>query len=763
MTVKAPQLLPNRVGTGESGFPSLGLFLGVLGAALAALFPEVVLGSHTFYYRDYGAFGYPLAWHLRESLAAGELPLWNPLSNCGLPFLAQWNTLCLYPPLWLFLLLPMPWALGWFGLLHLLLGGAGMFRLAGRWTGNSLGAGLAGLSFALGGLSLHALMWPNNIAALGWMPWVILAGMRAVREGGRQLLALVWPALLQMLAGAPEVILLTWLALAVLALAEPGCATGFWRARWLAGARLLLAGALVAGMAAIQLVPFLHLLLASQRDAGFDTDAWSMPVWGWANLLVPLFHTTPSLTGVHTQADQQWTSSYYCGLTTVALAWLACRRGCGQRVLALSGLVVFGLVMALGKEGVLYSLVKTVIPPLGFLRFPVKWVILATFCLPLLAAFGWQGLASAPVGAGRRMLKILVAFSATVILILGVARVAPTAFEDWRVTWMNGAVRLLLLLAGFGLLWRLLNETREKPRRWLALGVLMMAALDAITHAPRQNPVVETRALQPAPGLFPPGLFAHDQRVGISPYRHHFFNNAVNTNSLQYCYRARQSAYANWNLVDGIAKINGFYSLYPRRHAELAAALYASTNRPPAALLDFLGVRWITSDARLFEWDTRPSALPLVTAGQRPVFADDAAALRLLFSDEFNPRGMVLLPASLHSEASSSVNPADAAVRLTRQTASEWEMAVDAARPTVVVVAQTWHPHWRAWVNGRETPIWRANFAFQAIPVPAGASQVRLRYVDRAFFAGAVLSGLAALIWLGAWLRLKPKSPISSP
>src|SRR5262245_8628997 len=75
-----------------------GLFGLLLGLLIFAAYPEVVLGTHSFFYRDYAQFGYPLAFHLKESFWQGELPLWNPFNNCGLPFLAQWNTMVLYPP-----------------------------------------------------------------------------------------------------------------------------------------------------------------------------------------------------------------------------------------------------------------------------------------------------------------------------------------------------------------------------------------------------------------------------------------------------------------------------------------------------------------------------------------------------------------------------------------------------------------------------------------------------------------------------------------
>ena len=68
---------------------SNGRFAFILAAFVFAVHPDVILGLGTFFFRDFGFFGYPLAFHHRESFWHGEIPLWNPLNNCGLPFLAQ--------------------------------------------------------------------------------------------------------------------------------------------------------------------------------------------------------------------------------------------------------------------------------------------------------------------------------------------------------------------------------------------------------------------------------------------------------------------------------------------------------------------------------------------------------------------------------------------------------------------------------------------------------------------------------------------------
>ena len=100
-----------------------GRFALLLALFILAMFPDVILGGRTFIFRDFGLFGYPLAYHYRESFWHGEIPLWNPLNNCGIPFLAQWNTMVLYPGSLFYLLLPLEWSLGMFNLLHLFLCG----------------------------------------------------------------------------------------------------------------------------------------------------------------------------------------------------------------------------------------------------------------------------------------------------------------------------------------------------------------------------------------------------------------------------------------------------------------------------------------------------------------------------------------------------------------------------------------------------------------------------------------------------------------
>src|SRR5215472_2781593 len=256
-------------------------FGGLLALLIVVCFPLVVTGLEAFAYLDAGQFAYPVAFYHRQSFWSGEVPLWNPLSSCGIPFLAQWNTMTLYPLSLIYLLLPLPWSFGIFCLAHFFLAGMGMYFLAHSWTQHRLAAALAGAVFAFNGVTWYALMWPHFLAALAWMPWVVLAMERAWRDGGRAIILAALLGALQLLTGGAEVIVQTWFvmgALWLLQLFNKGVPA------WKTTARALVALLLATGLASVQLLPFLDLVASSQRSAGFTSGGMgaigAMPATG---------------------------------------------------------------------------------------------------------------------------------------------------------------------------------------------------------------------------------------------------------------------------------------------------------------------------------------------------------------------------------------------------------------------------------------------------------------------------------------------------
>lgn len=720
-------------------------FAGLLFVLLLAAFPEVWGGTHTFFYRDYGCFGYPLAHHHREAFWHGEVPLWNALNNCGLPHLAQWNTMVFYPLSLVYVLGPMPWALGVFVLGHLWLAGFGMYHLARHWTGHAFASAVAGLAWALNGLALHALMWPNNIAALAWMPIVVLLVSRAVRDGGRTMLLAALAGATQVLTGAPEMVLFTAVLAGGLAWLES-------RVRLVVRLRrLAVVGAVVAGLTAVQMLPFLDLLRSSQRDGNFVTSVWAMPAWGLANFIVPLFRCSASLTGgVFSQVDQQWTSSYYAGLAVLVLAVVAVWRVRDQRAWLLGAVVVGSLVLALGESTPVYPFCRKYVPGFNVIRFPIKFVVPALFALPLLAGLAvswWQRLPAERQPAERR--RLLVA-----MLVLGCVACALPLFHieekpgESAVIWKNGLARAgFLALVGFALLARPRGETGT-PGLWWRLAVLLGLGVDALTHAPRQNPAVPVEVFArdvPQRQWTPP---TDGARAMMHPKTKAYLDYAANPDLVLFSLGQRRALVPNWNLLENIPVVGGFYALYPREQKQVLD-LFRPGQPFPEGLADFLAVTRISSGRELFGWEPRERARPPVSAGQQPVFLSEPDTLRALAAPEFDPARTVLLPEAARPVLG-DVSSGRARVVSTTPPGPRMRIEVEAEAPSVMTVAQTHYHWWRATVNGVPTLLWRANHAFQAVVVPAGRSVVELAYHDRGFVVGAVVTGLT-LLGCAAW------------
>jgi hypothetical protein len=732
---------------------------------LLAIYPEVVLGVDSFFYRNFGIFSEPVAHYARQSLWRGEIPLWNPLNNCGVPFLAQWDTTICYPLAWFYILLPLPWSLNYFCLGHLLLAGLGMYWLAFEWTCDRLAASVAGLTFALNGLIFNCLMWTSNLAALSWLPLVVLLVERARRRGGRAIVHAALAGCMQMLSGAPEIVLMTWIALATLCL---GQVLRFRRPSQphqgsLLACRFVLVLFLVLGLSAVQLLPFLELLEHSHRGADAFNGSWSMPLWGWANFLVPLFRCTKLMLGNYVQVEQQWTSSYYLGIGVLALATVAFVKARSPKVWWLGALALVGLIASLGDNAFLYSWIKGIFRPFGSAPHPIKFIVLTVFSVPLLAAFGVRWLNRQRTAHGSSIGGEL--FWSGCALLVGIAgvlvasRCLPYADESRLITLWNGADRALFLLLILGTIFLYGKTTSGARRGVLAFGVLLLLGLDEVTHTP-QNPTVGHQAF----GILPPPMSSlpvvGQGRAMLSPRMQALLGNASTTDPLQYYTGIRRSLYGNCNLLDDIPKVNGFYSLTLRQTTEVNSLLYNPINLPQG-LLDFLGVVQLSSADVMFKWKSRPTGLPWITAGQQPIFAPAVQTLRAIGSSQFDPRRVVYLP----PEARNSLHVTDsstAEIRAPEVTAHRIAFDVNASQRALVVIAQATYPCWQAFVDGGTSKIWPANHAFQAIEVPAGRHRVLLVYRDKAFYLGAGVS-LACLVACLALYRMTGRQLPSHP
>ena len=388
--------------------------VGMLTGVLAWLWP-IGLGGKMPVGGDATQFSLGLMAFLRDAIREGRLPLWNDLWGFGFPGLAESQMGVYYPPHWLLYgLLPLEVASVASLVLHTLWGAYGANLAARRFGASEPGAALAGFAWATCGFSLIHLphQWGSTVGA--WMPWAwALAWQVARGEGTRRTPWLLSAVLaVQVLPGHFQLAFVTEVGCLALALAAGG--------RLIArrGAVLLAVAGMVP-LAAMQLWPTYQLsrLSDSRRDFEYLSGFAASPLHFVSYAAPGLFHRSPLWRPVawdpfHTSPEELLG---YVGLVPFFLALGAIARGwrADPSIRALAVVGALTLALSLGPFAPGFGwLIK--LPGFSFFRAPARWGLATNLALALLAARGFDQIATWPK-VGRAAGRFALACSAVVL------------------------------------------------------------------------------------------------------------------------------------------------------------------------------------------------------------------------------------------------------------------------------------------------------------------------------------------------------------
>jgi hypothetical protein len=116
---------------------------------------------------------------------------------------------------------------------------------------------------------------------------------------------------------------------------------------------------------------------------------------------------------------------------------------------------------------------------------------------------------------------------------------------------------------------------------------------------------------------------------------------------------------------------------------------------------------------------------------------DSKQALQLLSTPAFDPSREVVLDSEILIPLARQLNGTAKIVRYENKLVT---IATSADNEAVLVLADSYYPGWKAFVDGKEEVIRRANLFFRAVPLPAGNHTVEFRYEPRSFMVGLAIS-----------------------
>lgn len=738
--------------------------------ALLVLFYPVLRGEVFFWGLPALQF-YPWREFAWETLRTGHLPLWNPYNGAGAPLFANYQSGLLYPFNWPGLFLPLGWTMSLTAVAHLFLAGCGMWALTRRLGAPPLGQGMSALAFGLTGYLVARLSTYPIISAAAWLPWLLWAATDIRRRSSRDLGWLALFSGMLLLAGHAQTawysLLLTGVYLGWQTAADR---LRSWKRLGLAVGALLLG----AGVAALQLLATAELLAQSSRANGVDYDFamnFSYDPPRILNWIAPNVFGSPG-DGSYVTKGAYFEDAVYIGLVPLvsaaaaAAGWLWGRwrrqpRPALASALFWLGVAIVGFVLALGDNTPLFPWLYWHVPTFGLFQAPVRWHLWTVTALSVLA-----GLGVSVWGRGRWLFFGVRLATAGC---LGAAALALFADRLLPVDIMGNVgvqviVRALFTTAILGALAGLLTLAQPVAGSsryiiWSA-AALALVMVDLIIAAQGLNPTVPASFYDPLPrgSAEAPRVYWPDAVEHSATFERYLpFNDYRVAVERQREFRA--SGLADLNLLDRQPLLNNFDPLQAGHLAAFIELLEASSDDQRLALLQSAGVNAVyTMDEAE---DGAPQRQPLSQPAARAWFVDRvrcyppaAPVAEALALDGWQP----LEEAQIASDTCPAAS-AGAAVKMVRiPNPNTLEIEIEAPAGGLLVIAQTDYPGWEAQVDGLPARIWRANGAFQAVEVAAGARLVRLEYRPGWLTPGLLVS-LISLLATVALFRIRNPVP----
>ncbi|HEY3175930.1 MAG TPA: YfhO family protein [Candidatus Polarisedimenticolia bacterium] len=757
-------------------------------------FHRVCLMGETFLLRDLFNWFFPWRAFAADSFAKGDLPIWNPYSYTGTPFLANMQSGLLYPPNLVFWILDFPDAMRVFLIIQFGLAAWFMYLLL-RALSCRVSSSLTGaIGYAYGGWMVVHIEFPNKLAAAAWLPLIVLGVLRW--RQGRRLSGLVIGGLATaccVTAGYPQTTFnvmlgagVVWAALLVLGI----IARRTVRSALTEAASLPAIAALGIFLAAAQVVPFLEALSRASYASGFRP--WKILSLGlhpvhFLDLLLPHLFGLPGYARYWGGSLYQfWLGHFYCGLATLALATVALldlarrvppserwrRRDAALPALALLALAA---VFCMGDRAPLAPLCVRFLP--GFDHF--KWLtttsILVAFPLCWLGAIGQDVLLDAMErrrslprwvrlvllgGAGAVIGLGLLAFFPAPFLSLVHAVVAPVALADQvplvadNLAPVRGdAIRAGLLAALLAGAWWGAARGRLRAGLFGAVIPFLLFADLKVAAAPihfTTSPAIY-RETAPRVRSLSERLDRLD-RIYVTVETLSMDLRLYGSTRLEDFRWAADTMLFNQNLPYRLFSASDGDPMRSVRWRLYADVIEGKDDDARGQLLAVAGVSVVLKGkpggtTQEIEVPTRVPRVHVASGAKR---LPEDEVLGAMLRRDWSPYHETIVEADFPGEPRAG-DGRRIEYRIDRvdYTNNTVTIDVESAKAGYLVLADANAPGWRAFIDTRPATIFTANFLFRGVDLPAGRHTVRFEYRPASVIWGAVASALG-LILVGA-------------
>ncbi|MFP4081637.1 MAG: YfhO family protein [Candidatus Aminicenantes bacterium] len=741
---------------------------------------------------------YPYRLFDAEQLKSLSLPLWNPYTFSGFPYLASLRCHIFYPVNLLFLLLPAHLGMNSSLILHVFLAGFFMYLLAANLGLSRAGSLVSALTFMFSGYFVDEIWWGHEtrLGSITWTPLVFLFFLKAVKQAKPSYAVLSGVILsVQMFSGHLQFPYYGLMALFFFAifLFLSSLKNREGRKALVPVTSFLIVVVVGIAAAAVQLVPAAELSQFSIREPSADTFAlftrWSMHP---SYLITFLFPRSSPIFGASSFPFP--VSLGYIGILPLFLAVLSLFLIKNRYVLFFWLLVGLSLFFALGKYIPVYGFLYRFLPGFSAFRNPIFFLYLYVFSVSILCGFGMFFLERRIWMQKERTLKVLamlmVIGGAVLVLVASLVfifqmNLTPSADDPGFMEYVKskidkfrntviydlGTIGFVVMAGAIPLI--LLHKRRTRDLILKAV-VLMLIFMDLMFYGTK---FIRTYDLTPfvSKQKYIDFLKKEDQPFRVLPILDYPEQDPV----LKLHKISSINGYGSLEMMEDYVN---FIAAFQEKPVTQDACLMRVA-RYDSRAVDLLNTKYILTTEKIEDerfplvytdeipaaktWDPdRKDTLKLHVYENKGAFPrafmvhsvrveeKRQKILEILKDPRFDPRAFVILEEE--PEESGGYMFAEEEkdeISFINYKENQFTLKASLMNHGFLLLSEVYYPGWKAFVDGQPTRIYRANYLFRSVYLNKGDHTVEFFYRPLSFEIGASITVLTLIILMGILLR----------
>ncbi len=693
---------------------------------------------------------------------SGHIPLWNLYLFGGTPLLADFQSAPFSPTILLYFLFSKVNAWTIQIILQPIIASLFTYLLLRRWKLSQSASLAGGLVFAFSGFNLIWLEWNGHTLSASFIPLILFLTDYWLKDKKYWAGGLISVSLaLMFYSGYPQICLYLLVAVFLYWL--------FWvigQKKWFLKTFLLGLFLIIGlGLSGPQIFPGAELLSYTQRVGKTVSYDWTFLPWNKIiTFVAPDFFGNHS-TGNYWGLQNYTTNTGFVGVVSLSLALFGLYLFKKSRnVKFAAALLVISLVLsfptpvsiAIWKSGVLGMNAS----------FASRATVLFTLSVAMLSGFGVDYLLTVKQVKIKTLILpglILGSYFGYALIFYYLTRHFPLKYpplingiDAYKVALRNLIVPIIIFIS---LLVALLASRWQRSGKSFIYALFILGGIEFLYFGWKFTPFSSPDLIFPSTPVLD---FLQNQ---TKPFR----------------VTGGYIASVNTRIVYKIESFEGYEAEYPLSIAKLIAAInsnrpdvkpsdeHALIDNPTSPLADLLNIKYYLVLKTKPNGDPNPNGkIPDIYSKERfrLVFEDksvavlesrsvlpravmfydwspsdsEGAALATLFGKSFPVTKKIIIEGYDRLPSGNGTS----SIVYTNYSDQESRMNVTSSKDGLLFVSDTFYPGWKAFVDGTEVAIYRADSALMAVSVPEGKHEVRLKYKPESFDVGIKIAALSA-------------------